>query len=1040
MTLRTRSLIVAGVVVFGIIALYLSSTRCVGFWLRTGAIIDQCPDGETHVGLSIDAGGLRRGQKALVAAMPLVQYVTEGSIDVRTAPLDATGVIWSWWRVGKSEPEEVKDALTVDRKDLPGHIGHASWVTLRADLPDGDYLLRARATTKLGEATLDAPVPLYAPARIHVLTDRPLYEPGNTIKMRALVLRARDLVPLDGRPGRWSVRDPAGTVVLEERAPAGDFGVVEGELPLDASAPEGTWTVRYDSGGAFDEVSVTVEPFTLPRFTVSIEPLRSFFGRRDEPRVRVRVTSASGQPVRAALALTWRVDGDWPPPPAWTLALPAEARADASGQAELTLPRVPPDLMGKVALNLTATATDETGDQEVGTSAVLLAEDAIDVAAVTEFDGGLAEGLNNRVYLRVTTAAGAPLGGASVTVKRAWDKRDKGVVVDADEDGVAALQLDPGPAVNVLVPPMPVRMPPQSPAVERTSLADALGGGEVSLADITAVDRWNTVVSPCTRYADGETTANVTLRVEPSGRVARAIADRGDDASACVASTLSGRSVAAAASVRIFSLEYSLQSTSATLGVEESAGSLPPRLRRELERAARDARTCLGALTEDRVLPRMLVWDLVDGRFSLQFARDPQATESGELLDATRTACIEGRLARLEGTTLPPLVHREDDGYGDDGDEGQEAVQRSGIGAVRLSVGGVDVPGAPPKPEPTMMLGYELLVSARSGGEALGQTKLRLQPGAVPPLRLRPSTVVAEAGAELTIELLRGPDFSGELPKKLALSHTDQTLEADVDPEKRVARFALPGERTGWWEARFGGAVARVFVPRQSALQVAVASDKGSYRPGERAHLTISTRANDAGTKAAVTLVGVDETLATLTTLPGPDALERVLPTVQMQRRAFDALDATALALGRIRGKNAAAATVLLVSQVPTPDELDASVNSSASSSLDPLAPLADRFYTVLEALYGEVRAFEHEAPKDEKLTPKKMLGLWDRALAAAKAKGGTVTDAFGRPLSLAVLPDELVALTDPRVVVADGTRLPEDVEAWVPFVRRSAS
>ena len=50
------------------------------------------------------------------------------------------------------------------------------------------------------------------------------------------------------------------------------------------------------------------------------------------------------------------------------------------------------------------------------------------------------------------------------------------------------------------------------------------------------------------------------------------------------------------------------------------------------------------------------------------------------------------------------------------------------------------------------------------------------------------------------------------------------------------------------------------------------------------------------------------------------------------------------------------------------------------------------------------------------------------------------VTDAFGRPLRLSVLPDELVALTDPRVVVADGTRLPEDIEAWVRFVRRSES
>jgi hypothetical protein len=168
--------------------------------------------------------------------------------------------------------------------------------------------------------------------------------------------------------------------------------------------------------------------------------------------------------------------------------------------------------------------------------------------------------------------------------------------------------------------------------------------------------------------------------------------------------------------------------------------------------------------------------------------------------------------------------------------------------------------------------------------------------------------------------------------------------------------------------------------------------------------------------------------------------MERILPKVDMHRRAFDVLDATALSLGRVRGKNAAAATVLLVSQVPSPAELDVSVHARAQTSFDPLAPLADRFYTVLEALYGEVRAFEKSAPKSEKLTPKKMLALWDQALASAKKKGGTVTDAFGRPLRLAVLPDELVALTDPRVVVADGTRLPEDIEAWVRFVRRSES
>lgn len=1038
MNLRKRTAIGLGVAVLLCGGLYFSTTRCVGFWLRTGTVLDQCPDGETHVGLIVDAGGLRRGQKALVAASAQALYVTEGSIELRAAPIDVTEARWTLLRTGAATPEEVKDGLVVDRKELPRHHGHASWATLRADLPDGDYLLRAQAKTALGDTTVDAPVPLYAPARIHVVTDRPLYEPGNTIKMRAVVLRARDLVPLDGRPGRWSIRDPAGTVVLEEKAPAGDFGVVEGELPLDASAPQGSWTVRYESGGTVDEVLVTVEPFTLPRFTVSIEPLRSFYGRRDEPRVRLRVAAASGLPVRASIALDWRVGSAWPPPPEWTLALPAEARTDASGQLELTMPRVPADLVGKATVTLTATATDETGDQEVGVGAVLLAEDAIDVAAVTDFDGGLVDGLNNRVYLRVTTAAGMPLGGASVTIKRAWDKRDKGVVVEADEDGVAALQLDPGPAVNVLVAPLPVRMPPQSPAVERTSLTEALGDGEASLADITAIDKWNAAITPCARYANGDTTVTVSLRVDPSGRLARAIADDGDDASRCVASLLAGRSVGPATSTRMFALQYQLQPTLASLGLEDIAGELPQRLRRELERVALDARTCLGPMTEHRVLPRLLVWDVIDGRFSIAFSRDSQASDSGALLDAARTACVEGRLARLEGATLPPLAPGVD--VADEGEGVDPSARRNGMGALRLTANGVDLPGAPPKPQPTMMLGYELLVSARSGTDALGQTKLRLQPGAVPALRLRPSKVIASPGDEVTLEFLRGPDFVGELPKKLWLTHPDQSLEAEVDVDKRVANFTLPKDREGWWEARVGGAVARVFVPAARALQVAVASDKKTYRPGERAHLTLTTRAKDAGVKAAVTLIGVDETLATLTALPGPDAMERILPKVDMQRRAFDVLDATALTLGRVRGKNAAAATVLLVSQVPTPAELDVSVNTTAQTTFDPLAPLADRFYTVLEALYLEVREFEKTAPKTEKLTPKKMMALWDRALAGAKKKGAVVTDAFGRPLTLTVLPDELVALTDPRVVVADGTRLPEDIEAWVRFVRRSAS
>jgi hypothetical protein len=67
-------------------------------------------------------------------------------------------------------------------------------------------------------------------------------------------------------------------------------------------------------------------------------------------------------------------------------------------------------------------------------------------------------------------------------------------------------------------------------------------------------------------------------------------------------------------------------------------------------------------------------------------------------------------------------------------------------------------------------------------------------------------------------------------------------------------------------------------------------------------------------------------------------------------------------------------------------------------------------------------------------LTAAKMVELWEEALAAHPA-----TDPYGRKLHLSVLPPDLLALTDPRFMVSDGTRLPEDVENWTEYVRTEA-
>ena len=49
-------------------------------------------------------------------------------------------------------------------------------------------------------------------------------------------------------------------------------------------------------------------------------------------------------------------------------------------------------------------------------------------------------------------------------------------------------------------------------------------------------------------------------------------------------------------------------------------------------------------------------------------------------------------------------------------------------------------------------------------------------------------------------------------------------------------------------------------------------------------------------------------------------------------------------------------------------------------------------------------------------------------------------TDAYGQPLELGRLPSDLLALTDPRLMVLDARHLPEDVEDWQAFVAGEGS
>lgn len=1006
--------------------------RCERAWLRYGVELASCPDGELRQTGELTATDVSRAAPGVVAIRAIAHYTTGDADRDHRAELPRLEDVALTLEGGKaSRPVAIQRWLRggVARVQLP-------------EVPDGDYQLRARFRTALGPGEVAAPLALYAPARIHVITDRPLYEPGNTMRFRAVVVRAKDLAPIEHRPGTWLVTSPDHEVVLEEAAPSGPWGVVAGSFPLDRAAASGTWTIAWRSAGATDEVQVAVQPFTLPRFRVDALADRGFYRPGDHPVVKGAVIYSSGAPVAGArLEVTWRVEPvappsggpgrgsspgggvpagatAWAPPTAWLAgALPTRGEAGANGRFALALPEVPADLQGRVALIAQIAAIDAAGDRVAGAARVLLSADGLVVSAVTELGDGLVEQFNNRLYLRVTTPDDRVVANQAIQVTRAWLPGDPGITAQLDEDGVASLQLDPGAPVNLVIPPAPYRPPLPPPAVQRGEVAELIAGQGAALADQLAFDRWLPGLAPCaTQVETGSSEIKLGLRVDRRGGVIAAAA--GPSALERCAAAVARRARLPAGPDRLYTLglAFTAPALPRLVADVESAGPAPDGLAAAIAARARDARGCLPS-TPGR-LASVLTWRVRAG------AKDAELT--GWVGDGgAAVACVAPRL-----TGRVALAATAD---------------RDAVGLVRFTVELPAIPGAAP-PQATTMLGYELAVTAPladagapTGGAADGPRGplaaiVRIAPGTVPPLRLRVAPVLAKPGDTLTAELIRGPAFTGALPAELVTACFGQDGRVKLVDHRATLR--VPDRAEGWCTFSVGGLRAAAYVAPAAQLALSVVPRQDRYRPGERATLDVRTTVGGGGQPAAVGLFGVDDSLGQLAPLPGPDALARLAPTPTTERPAFGVLDGQALVLGRIRGANAAAATVLRVSQAPARAELDAIASARGVTAFDPGIELADRFYVVLAELHAQTRAWE-AAPGGAKMTPATLARLWQRALDACAARGQRVDDAYGRRMRLSRLPADLLALTDPRAVVVTATRLPEDVENWPAWVAR---
>ncbi len=141
-------------------------------------------------------------------------------------------------------------------------------------------------------------------------TDKPVYKPGQTVNIRALLLDP-ELKPVEGRVV-VEAQDAKGIKVFRQATNADEYGMATLELPLSNEPNLGVWKLTASSGDREAQVDVRVEEYVLPKYDVDVKLPRSWVLANEPIQGTVSSEYSFGRPVKGeATIVATRYVGVW---------------------------------------------------------------------------------------------------------------------------------------------------------------------------------------------------------------------------------------------------------------------------------------------------------------------------------------------------------------------------------------------------------------------------------------------------------------------------------------------------------------------------------------------------------------------------------------------------------------------------------------------------------------------------------------------------------------------------------------------------------
>jgi A-macroglobulin TED domain/Alpha-2-macroglobulin family/MG2 domain/A-macroglobulin receptor binding domain/Carboxypeptidase regulatory-like domain/Alpha-2-macroglobulin bait region domain len=321
----------------------------------------------------------------------------------------------------------------------------------------GSHQLRYVVDTPIGSTEFTQPVKLEEKVSILLTTEKPIYQPGQTIHVRSLALDRSNHEAAAKRKLTFEVEDSRGNKVFKKATETDKFGIASAEFALADEVNLGTYHLRALLGEAeaattTAENALNVERYVLPKFKVALDfvgkdkKTKRGYRPGDHVKGTVRANYFFGKPVDHAEISVKASSADV----AVFEVASVQGKTTHEGSYEFNL-KLPgyfaglPLGQGAARVLIEATVKDSAGHAETRGELITVSETPLLITAVPE-GGTLIPGLENQVFLLTSYPDGTPAR-TDLTI-HAPNNSDQRAATD--DGGVAVIRIKAAPGTQTL--------------------------------------------------------------------------------------------------------------------------------------------------------------------------------------------------------------------------------------------------------------------------------------------------------------------------------------------------------------------------------------------------------------------------------------------------------------------------------------------------------------------------------------------------------------------------------------------------------------